>query len=149
MQGVYFYIDYHADTFIGIQPDGEGDWITQPLLSGYTNVTTFGEDEEGELYFATDSSSSTRNRVFMISDIRDENYLKILSVEVESDGRLSFTFGSEIGESYQLQASKDLAEWKDLGLPQQANSHIHVFTEVLGNRNPLEKEWFMRAVPLR
>lgn len=149
MKGVYFYIDYHADTFIGIQPDGEGDWITQPLLSGYTNVTTFGEDEEGELYFATDSSSSTRNRVFMISDIRDENYLKILSVEVESDGRLSFTFGSEIGESYQLQASKDLAEWKDLGLPQQANSHIHVFTEVLGNRNPLEKEWFMRAVPLR
>ena len=147
MKGVYLYIDYHADTFIGIQPDGEGGWITQPLLSGYTNVTTFGEDEAGELYFATDSSSSTRNRVFVISDIRDESYLKILSVEAESNGRLSFTFGSEIGESYQLQASKDLAEWNDLGLPEQANSHVHVFTEILGN--PLEKEWFMRAVPLR
>ncbi len=147
MKGVYLYIDYHADTFIGIQPDGEGGWITQPLLSGYTNVTTFGEDEAGELYFATDSSSSTRNRVFVISDIRDESYLKILSVESESNGRLSFTFGSEIGESYQLQASKDLVKWNDLGLPEQANSHVHVFTEILGN--PLEKEWFMRAVPLR
>lgn len=147
MKGVYLYIDYHADTFIGIQPDGEGGWITQPLLSGYTRVTTFGEDEAGELYFATDSSSSTRNRVFVISDIRDESYLKILSVEAESNGRLSFTFGSEIGESYQLQASKDLVEWNDLGLPEQANSHVHVFTEILGN--PLEKEWFMRAVPLR
>ena len=98
MKGVYLYIDYHDDTFIGIQPDGEGGWITQPLLSGYTRVTTFGEDESGELYFATDSSSSTRNRVFVISDIRDESYLKILSVEAESNGRLSFTFGSEIGE---------------------------------------------------
>ena len=147
MKGVYLYIDYHADTLIGIKPDGEGGWITQPLLSGYTNVTTFGEDEAGELYFATDSSSSTRNRVFVISDIRDESYLKILSVEAESNGRLSFTFGSEIGETYQLQASKDLVEWNDLGLPEQANSHVHVFTEILGN--PLEKEWFMRAVPLR
>lgn len=147
MKGVYLYIDYHDDTFIGIQPNSEGGWVTQPLLSGYTNVTTFGEDETGELYFATDSSSSTRNRVFVISDIRDESYLKILSVESESDGRLSFTFGSEIGESYQLQASKDLVEWNDLGLPEQANSHVHVFTEILGD--PLDKEWFMRAVPLR
>ena len=147
MKGVYLYIDYHDDTFIGIQPDGEGGWITQPLLSGYTRVTTFGEDESGELYFATDSSSSTRNRVFVISDIRDESYLKILSVEAESNGRLSFTFGSEIGESYQLQASKDLVEWNDLGLPEQANSHVHVFTEILGD--PQDKEWFMRAVPLR
>ena len=147
MKGVYLYIDYHDDTFIGIQPNSEGGWVTQPLLSGYTNVTTFGEDETGELYFATDSSSSTRNRVFVISDIRDESYLKILSVESESDGRLSFTFGSEIGESYQLQASKDLVEWSDLGLPEQANSHVHVFTEILGD--PLDKEWFMRAVPLR
>ena len=147
MKGVYLYIDYHDDTFIGIQPDGEGNWKTQPLLSGYTRVTTFGEDESGELYFATDSSSSTRNRVFVISDIRDESYLKILSVEAESNGRLSFTFGSEIGESYQLQASKDLVEWNDLGLPEQANSHVHVFTEILGD--PQDKEWFMRAVPLR
>jgi glucose/arabinose dehydrogenase len=147
MKGVYLYIDYHADTFIGIQPDGEGGWVTQPLLSGYTNVTTFGENEAGELYFATDSSSSTRNRVFVISDIRDESYLKILSIEAESNDRLSFTFGSEIGESYQLQASEDLAEWNDLGLPEQANSHVHVFTEILGG--PLKDQWFMRAVPLR
>ncbi|MFP6874136.1 MAG: PQQ-dependent sugar dehydrogenase [Verrucomicrobiales bacterium] len=146
MQGVYFYVDYYTGDFTGIQSDGAQDWSVKSLLPGVTSVTTFGEDEAGELYFATDSSGSSPNRVFRISDIRDTSYLKVLSVEFGADGRLSLVFGSEIGESYQLQVSEDLAEWNGLGAPGQAGGYTHGFTEPVGSAPGSER--FLRVVPL-
>ena len=146
MQGVYFFVDYYAGDFTGIQSDGEQGWSVQSLLSEFSRVTTFGEDEAGELYFATDSSGSSPNRIFLISDTRDTSYLKVLSVEVEVDGRLSLVFGSEIGESYQLQVSEDLAEWIGLGAVEQASAYSHRFTEPVGAAPGSER--FLRVVPL-
>ena len=146
MQGVYFYVDYYAGDFNGVRPDGPQGWQVQSLLSGFTRVTTFGEDEDGELYFATDSSGGSPNSVFLISDVRDTGYLDVLSVELEADGRLSLVFGSEIGGIYQLQVSEDLSEWSSVGVAEQASGYTHQFTEPLGG--PPGSEHFLRVVPL-
>ncbi|MCP4847726.1 MAG: hypothetical protein GY899_07260 [Verrucomicrobiaceae bacterium] len=146
MQGVYFYVDYYTGDLTGVRPNGPQDWQVQSLLSGFTRVTTFGEDEDGELYFATDSSGSSPNRIFRISDVRDTSYLKVLSVEIEADGRLSLVFGSEIGVSYQLQVSGDLSEWNSVGIAQQATGYSLRVTEPTGNVPGLER--FLRVVPL-
>jgi glucose/arabinose dehydrogenase len=146
MQGVYFYVDYYAGDFTGIQSDGEQGWSLKSLLPGITSVTTFGEDENGELYYATDSSGSSPNSIFRISDIRDTGYLKVLFVELEVDGRLSLVFGSEIGESYQLQVSGDLAAWNSVGEAGQATGYTHRFTEPLAPVPGSER--FLRVIPL-
>jgi glucose/arabinose dehydrogenase len=51
MQGIYFFADYCNGIISGLQPEGNG-WIDQELTDTTYGITTFGEDEAGELYFA-------------------------------------------------------------------------------------------------
>lgn len=51
MQGVYFYADYVSGRLWGLQRT-ENDWETKLLLDTSHNISTFGEDEKGNLYLA-------------------------------------------------------------------------------------------------
>jgi glucose/arabinose dehydrogenase len=51
MQGVYFYADYISGRLWGLQRT-ENDWETKLLLETSYNISTFGEDEVGNLYLA-------------------------------------------------------------------------------------------------
>jgi hypothetical protein len=53
MQGVYFYGDYCSGKIWGLQQQ-DGEWINRLLLesSAGRRLTTFGEDEQGNLYIA-------------------------------------------------------------------------------------------------
>jgi glucose/arabinose dehydrogenase len=57
MQGVYFYGDYCTGRIWALARDG-GTWQTQQLLDTSYAITTFGEDESGELYLADADSGS-------------------------------------------------------------------------------------------
>jgi glucose/arabinose dehydrogenase len=146
MQGLYFYVDYYVGDFHGIRNDGQQGWEVRPLFSGSTRVTTFGEDEDGELYYATDASGTNPNSIFRISDVRDRFYLKGLSVEMEADGRLCLVFGSEIGEDYQLQVSSDLSNWNFVGSVSRATDYTHRLIEPFVPE--LGRERFLRVVPI-
>ena len=51
LEGIYFYSDFCSGTIWGaIQQDGR--WVSEPLLDTGFSVTTFGEDEGGEVYVA-------------------------------------------------------------------------------------------------
>ena len=50
MQGIYFYADYCSGIIWGLQMEGE-TWVTQELLDTGAAISSFGEDESGELYF--------------------------------------------------------------------------------------------------
>ncbi len=52
MQGVYFYSDYCSGRVWGLQRDG-ATWVTSILLDSPYSVSTFGEDEAGNLYLAS------------------------------------------------------------------------------------------------
>jgi glucose/arabinose dehydrogenase len=57
MQGVYLYADFCTGNFWGLKRDG-ADWQNELLLSESHNVSSFGEDEEGNLFVADLSSGS-------------------------------------------------------------------------------------------
>lgn len=51
MQGIYFFADYCSGRIWGLQL-GDGDWAMQELLDTPYFISTFGEDEAGELYLS-------------------------------------------------------------------------------------------------
>jgi len=56
LNGVYLYGDYCTGRIWGAQEDGMGAWTTTELLDTTFSISTFGEDEAGELYVADFSS---------------------------------------------------------------------------------------------
>jgi len=56
MQGIYFYGDYCTGRIWGLQ--NAGGWQTQQLAQPSINISTFGEDEAGNLYVASYSGGA-------------------------------------------------------------------------------------------
>jgi glucose/arabinose dehydrogenase len=52
MQGTYFYADYCIGKIWGLQPNG-ASWDNQEFLDTTHNISSFGEDQAGELYLTT------------------------------------------------------------------------------------------------
>jgi glucose/arabinose dehydrogenase len=50
LQGIYFYGDFCSGRIWGAPPQNDGTWQSEELLVTGFNITTFGEDEAGELY---------------------------------------------------------------------------------------------------
>ena len=65
---------------------------------------------------------------------------------MEEDGRLSLVFGSQIGENYQLQVSRDLSSWDFVGSVSQATDYTHRLIEPFVPE--FGRERFLRAVPV-
>lgn len=57
--GIYFYGDYCTETVWGLIRSDEG-WQTQILFGAGGNITSFGQDETGEVYIATDGGQILR-----------------------------------------------------------------------------------------
>jgi glucose/arabinose dehydrogenase len=49
-QGIYLYGDYCSGTVWGLVRDGLGIWQNQALFSQVGLITSFGQDEQGEVY---------------------------------------------------------------------------------------------------
>ena len=62
LNGLYFYADYCSGRIWGAIRQENGTWISQQLLQTSLNITTFGEDEAGELYLA-DQTGGTLYRL--------------------------------------------------------------------------------------
>jgi len=62
LRGTYLYSDYCTGTVWGATTDGS-TWSSMPLLSSFLNVSTFGEDEAGEIYLADRISSGAVYRI--------------------------------------------------------------------------------------
>jgi len=59
MQGHYFFADFCSGRLWAAIREGNGEWnVLGPLDTGF-RITTFGEDEDGELYLADISSKGT------------------------------------------------------------------------------------------
>ena len=52
LEGIYLYADYCSGRIWGALPGDDGTWQSEQLLVAGFNITTFGEDEGGELYLA-------------------------------------------------------------------------------------------------
>jgi hypothetical protein len=64
LQGVYFYADLCSGEIWGLR-NINGQWINQLLLQATFQITTFGQDEAGELYLA----DYTNGMIFRIGSL--------------------------------------------------------------------------------
>ncbi len=53
LTGVYFYGDYCTGTVWGVRRNPTGQWEQAQLLQSGANITSFGQDEVGEVYLVT------------------------------------------------------------------------------------------------
>ncbi|MCH2330046.1 MAG: PQQ-dependent sugar dehydrogenase, partial [Roseibacillus sp.] len=53
MEGIYYFGDYNSGRIWGLQRDPSGNWIDRQFLDTSLNVSSFGEDEAGNLYVAS------------------------------------------------------------------------------------------------
>ncbi len=58
LEGTYLYADFCSGRIWGANEDGIGGWVTNELSHTNFSITTFGEDEAGEIYFAHYDSSN-------------------------------------------------------------------------------------------
>ena len=58
LQGMYVYSDYCSASIWGLQDNGSG-WVNQYLGQGEARITSFGEDETGELFVLYRSNSQS------------------------------------------------------------------------------------------
>jgi glucose/arabinose dehydrogenase len=56
-QGIYLYGDYCSGWVRGLYRNAQGDWLTTQLFENLGPITSFGEDESGEVYLAIHSGS--------------------------------------------------------------------------------------------
>jgi glucose/arabinose dehydrogenase len=56
--GVYFFGDYCSGVMWAVTPNADGSWKSEEVLESGVLISSFGEDEAGELYI-TDLSSGT------------------------------------------------------------------------------------------
>jgi glucose/arabinose dehydrogenase len=52
MSGMYFYGDYCTGTIFGGTQQSNGSWTSRTLLSTQLSISSFGEDQNGEIYVA-------------------------------------------------------------------------------------------------
>jgi hypothetical protein len=67
--GVYFYGDFCTGRIWGATENNAGKWTTTVLLDTDLSITTFGEDENGEIYLAHFSSGD--GTIYRISEVAD------------------------------------------------------------------------------
>ena len=65
--GVYFYADYCSGQIWGATSAGNGTWTADPLLDTDAFISTFGEDQAGELYFA-DRAGGVIYRIIVVTN---------------------------------------------------------------------------------
>ena len=56
--GTYLFADYCTGRIWGAAKSGNGDWSSSELLDTNFYISTFGEDEAGEIYFADHGSGT-------------------------------------------------------------------------------------------
>ncbi|MBQ97517.1 MAG: hypothetical protein CMP30_05905 [Roseibacillus sp.] len=142
MKGIYFFGDYNSGRIWGLQQDPSGSWVDRQLLETSLRISSFGEDESGNLYVA----SLFTGAIHRLRDTRGESYLQVTSASFTPAGEARIGFGAEIGKQYQLQFSTDLRSWSDVGRASRATDFDSELTGTLPGIAPAEA--YFRVVEL-
>jgi len=91
LYGIYFYADYCTGRLRGLRPTGTG-WETHEFLAPGFSVSTFGEDEAGELYL----SDYDGGVLYQVTDAAGASSVLTVPVVVDALGAGGARFTSEL-----------------------------------------------------
>lgn len=89
--GLYLYGDYCSGRIWALRQDGAA-WQSHEILKTSFGITTFGEDEAGELYVADDKTGA----VHLIADALGTTSTQIVPILLDVNGRNGARFTSEL-----------------------------------------------------
>ena len=127
MKGVYFYADYCSGQIWGLRRHN-GEWISEELvgIGQSLMITTMGEDEAGQLYFA----DFVTGAIYHFGDDDENTTLTVSEVERDGDGIFQFTFLTIPGRTMQVQFTSELGTpWQDIGAPIPGDGTAYTFTD--------------------
>jgi glucose/arabinose dehydrogenase len=73
LAGIYFFADFCTGIIWGATEDGPGNWTTFEILDTPLSISTFGEDESGEIYVADLAGPGAFYRIRSISPLSTIN----------------------------------------------------------------------------
>lgn len=79
LEGIYIFADYCTGEFFTVAPDGGGGWVGQEVADFNYDISSFGEDVDGELYCAR----LGQGRIYKV--VSDACALLAVSVNVTSE----------------------------------------------------------------
>lgn len=78
MNGIYFYSDYCTGTLWGLQPVS-GSWQNKELLKTGANISSFGQDPQGEVYLMDYGNGSIYHLTDLQANVSQHFYLPVVS----------------------------------------------------------------------
>jgi len=66
LTGIYLYADFCSGTIWGASQNASGNWTVEEMLNTGLLISTFGEDEDGEIYLA--HFSATDGAIYKVTD---------------------------------------------------------------------------------
>ncbi len=91
LYGVYLYGDYCSGRIWGLRRR-QGQWESRALIKTTYGITTFGEDEAGELYVADGNGG----RIYQITDAAGIGVERIVPIVLDVTGRNGTRFTTEL-----------------------------------------------------
>ena len=67
LQGVYLYGDYCSGSIWALRQTAAGEWESTTFMESGLKISSFGEDETGEVYVVDHGG-----RIFRLTDVLDE-----------------------------------------------------------------------------
>lgn len=139
LEGVYFYGDFCSGRIWGVQDDENGTWSGNELLDTNLRITTFGEDEDGEIYLAHFSSPDgtiyrlvtqvpgTPRDLEAVSVSSNQINLSWVDKAINEDGfKIERKIGNQSSYSQIKTVGSDTVTYSDVGLSEGTQYYYRV-----------------------
>lgn len=139
LEGVYFYADFCTGRVWGAQNDGSDTWTSDELLDTNLLISTFGEDEDGEIYIA--HYASPNGAVYkVVTEVpgtpQDLKVVAVSAVQIDlswtdiatdEDGfRIERKTGNQSAYSQIAALAPDIVAFSDDGFSEGTTNHYRI-----------------------
>ncbi len=148
LEGIYIYGDFCTGRIWGAIEDNSGGWMTTELLNTSFLISAFGEDENGEIYFAHYSDSD--GAIFQIvEDNRHLSYAPVTSCRIVDTRKSGGAIPPGGVRNYNVRGTVASQGGNPAGCPSPKGEphavHINVTAVPSGNGNILAYPFFSSA----
>ncbi len=130
MFGLYFYGDYCSGRIWALK-NLHGNWVSKELLDTSMFLSTFGEDEMGNLYV----SDYTNGIIYHIADSDNKTHLTTSDI-LQTENSFKFNFETIPGKMFDVEFSNNInGSWSKIGDTMISNGTKQTFEDTSADIN--------------